>query len=39
LGRDKVHAIIENVEKNPLYLPTMGPAKKTAKLKQLREAL
>ena len=36
---DKLYAIIENIEKNPVYLPTMSCKEKVAKLKPLREAL
>ena len=38
-GDDKLYAIIENIEKNPVYLPRMSSKEKVAKLRPLREAL
>jgi len=38
-GDDKLYAIIENVEKNPVYLPRMSSREKATRLKPLREAL
>ena len=35
----ELRAIFANIESNPIYLPSMTPEKKKAKVKPLREAL
>lgn len=40
IGKDKLSAIIENIEKNPVYyLPTISPGEKAEKLELLRKEL
>ena len=39
IGDDKLLAIIENIEKNPVYLPTLTPEEKAKRLKPLKDVL
>lgn len=38
-GADKLYAIIENIERNPVYLPKMSKEEKAAKLNLLKRVL
>jgi hypothetical protein len=39
LKMDEILALIDAVESNPVYLPTLSKAEKSARLKPIREAL
>lgn len=40
IGKDKLSAIIENIEKNPVYyLPTISPEEKAKRLELLKKEL
>lgn len=39
IGREKLSAIIKNIEESPVYLPTMSLEEKTKRLKLLKKEL